>query len=86
MPGRVELHRYDIEEELTQPKEKRKKAQNFLEKSQPNFSRFGSLTTDGAGEKMKSLKNEVFGKSPVEIFDFFLDEDLLSEICKEFVT
>ncbi|XP_042232369.1 piggyBac transposable element-derived protein 1-like [Homarus americanus] len=87
VPGSVELHRYDNEEEPTQPKGKRKKSSDFSwKKTEPNFSKFASPTTDGADDRMKSMKDKVLGKSPVEIFELFLDEDLLSEICRESVT
>ena len=86
VPGSVELHRYD-NEEPTQPQCKRKKSPDLSwEKIEPSFSKFVSPTTNGANDRMKSMKDELLGKSPVDMFELFLDDELLKEICKESVT
>lgn len=85
VPGSVELHRIDSEEILTEPKVKRKKISNLSwTKCEPNFSKFAS-TDDGANLRMKSMKDNLIGKSPVQIFELFFDEDLIDKICKQSV-
>ena len=85
VPGSVELHQFHEDETAsteaaTQPKKKRKKMQSVIwEKMQPSYSKL-SPASNGAAQKTEHIKTGLKNKNPVEIFEMFFTEDLISTI------